>query len=194
MLAALVTALLAAVHEDTQKHLTSLGEESMRCSACNLVADKVESSISSDFVREWYDLTRPQRVARLRAQLMSKNCPKIDKMQIAMEGFEPNRKLGDFNELIKKGGTLQNLQTGPEQKEKVGRLCMLVAGHEVDALVSRMEAATAKKKGTRKRRRLVDLKMSEELCSAEGLLRACPVPEREDDDDDDDEDEDDREL
>ena len=73
-------------------------------------------------------------------------------------------------------------------------LCMLVAGHEVDALVSRIEAATAKKKGTRKRRRLVDLKMSEELCSAEGLLRACPVPEREDDDDDDDDDEDDREL
>ena len=72
--------------------------------------------------------------------------------------------------MMQKGGTMSNLNMGPEQGKALTTLCQLVAKHEVAPLVSRMEAAVAKKKKGR-RKRLADLKMREELC--QGIFGTC---------------------
>jgi hypothetical protein len=72
-------------------------------------------------------------------------------------GEEGQRKFGDFNDLMQKGGTMSNLNMGPEQNEKVRTLCELTVKTEMPALVERIEKAVKKK------RRLIDMKMKEEV-------------------------------
>ena len=156
--------------------------------ACTLVASKLEDAIESKFIKGWASWTSEERVKKLRSAFKKQACPHIGKLQVAMMGEEGKRKYGDFNALMKKGGTMTNLNMGPEQAQAVQGLCDVVVKGETARLVARMEAALqTKTKG--KKRRLADFKMREEVCR--GLLGTCEEEEEEaagggDDDDDDD--------
>ena len=67
----------------------------------------------------WSGWTTEQRVAKLRGAISKKACSAIGNKQIAMMGEEGERKFGDFNELMQKGGVMSNLNMGPEQAKKV---------------------------------------------------------------------------
>ena len=181
-----------AASQDARSHLDSL-PESARCSACELVASKMENAIASPaIVKAWKDWTTAQRISKLKAAFSKHACPKFDDMQICSVGDPP--KFGDFKELMQKGGTLSKLSMGAEQKDKVQTLCTLLAEKtEVSALVAHIEAALQPPKRKRaKARRLVDLRMREEMC--QGLLGTCAKTDEDDEDDEDDDDDEDREL
>ena len=186
---AFVALVSGAASEDARSHLTDLGEESLRCSACTLVASQFDDAMDSKLLKAWAGWTTEQRITKLRGTFRKRACPAIGEMQIAQLGDKGDRKFADFNELMKKGGTMSNLNMGEEQKKAVRTLCDLVAKGEMSALVARMESALQSKKG-RKKRRLADLRMQEVVC--EGLLGTCIKDEEEEEDDDDEEDE--REL
>ena len=182
--------LLAA---DAQSHLESLGVEPTRCSACEIVATKFDDAIASPkLIKGWKEWTTEQRVSKLKAAF-GKACPKIENMQVCKYGNPP--KFGDFQELLSKGGGMSDLSMGPEQRRTVQTLCeQLSTKNEVTRVVRLIEEAleppSKGSKTTRKRRRLVDLRMRAEVCQR--LLGTCK--EEEEEEEEADEDEDDREL
>lgn len=105
-----------------------------------------------------------------------------------MMGEEGERKFGDFNELMQKGGVMSNLNMGPEQAKKVFMLCEAVVKSETSLLVARLETITTAKKG---KKRLADIRMRDEICQQ--LLDTCKKDDDDEDDEDNDDDDDSRE-
>ena len=182
--------LALATAEDVQSHLNGLGEDSLRCSACELVASKMDDAIDSKLLKSWSSFTSEDRASKLRRAFQKRACAPIADLQIAQLGEEGNRRFDDFNVLMKKGGAMSNLSMGPEQRQLVQKLCTLFAKSEMVGLVERIESALATK-SRGKRRRLADLRMKEFVC--QDMLRTC-LKDDEDDGSDDDDDDDDREL
>ena len=182
---AILLASPANAGDDAPVYLKSMGEESLRCSACEIVASMIEEKvITSKLIKGWSAWTTEQRVNKLRTTITKKACPPIGDKQIALMGEEGERTFGDFNEMMQKGGTMSNLNMGPEQSKKVFVLCEAVAKSEVSLLVARLETLTTQKKG---KKRLADIKMVDEVCKE--LLGTCKKDDDDDDDDDDDRDE-----
>ena len=183
--------LAPAAAEDAHSHLIALGEESLRCSACELVASKMDDAIDSKLLKSWGGIGREERVLKLRRAFAKRACAPIADMQIALLGEPGGRRFDDFNVLMKKGGGMSNLSMGPEQREMVQKLCNLFVKVETAALVELIEDALASsKKG--KRRRLADLRMRDLVC--QGMLRTCLKNDDVDGDGDHDDDDDEREL
>ena len=160
--------------------LSTLGDEkSLRCSACWTLADKLDqlfdlkTDASSRLVKSWAEMTTSRRVEEVRKVMTKRICPLIGRMNIAQIGTAPNRQMGDLDKLMKRGGTLDNVKTGAEPTKALLGLCEALS-HRDDllSLVKRLELVTQKRKG-KKKRRLVDLRMKDEVC--DGLLAlACP--------------------
>ena len=176
--------LLSCSSADIQEYLKGLGESSMRCSACELVAKRVDDAIDSTFLKGWKTWTTETRAKKLKSKL-SKTCPAFESMQIALMGDIGVRTFIDFQEAMQKGGTLTNLQMGATEGEKVKTVCNMLASEQSTALVQVLETFIKQK-----RRRLADVQWRTAVC--ETLLGACPKAE--DDEDAEDEDEDEREL
>ena len=85
---------------------------------------------------------------------------------------------------MQEGGSLTNLQMDVEQADHVHTLCRILSKQDVAALVSQIEAWQQQKKG----RRLIDIKMRQEVCVE--LMGECEPEETPGEDEDDDEDKD----
>ena len=118
--------VLPALASDARSYLVKLGGESLRCSACELVADKVEEAIAApSFAKGWKEWTTEQRVSKLKASLRKK-CPKFQDMMIARTGSPPV--YGDFQELMNKQSELTDLSMGITEKNDVHKLCLELTG------------------------------------------------------------------
>ena len=166
---------------DAVEFMSDLGEQSVRCSACELVTATMDEAIDgSSLVSGWAEWTSAERAKKLRPILVRRGCRKFDTMQVALTGFEGSRRFVDFDQATQDGSTLTNLQMGVAQADAVHTLCRILAKEDVAALVSQMEAWLEKKRG----RRLIDIKMREQVCVE--LLGECEEKKAEGDDDDDD--------
>lgn len=177
--------------EDARSYLRALGEDSLRCTACTLVAAKMDDAIDSKLLKSWAGLTTEERIKKMRSAFSKRACPQIDDIQVAIMGETGKRKYVDFQEAMKQGGSLSEVNMGPEQKVQVRTLCELVAKGGMTELVGRLEAVLQPKgKKKKKAPRLADIRMQAEVC--EGMLGTCQ--DDKDDDEEADADEDDREL
>ena len=83
---------------DAQEFLESIGQSTLRCSACELVAAKFEKAIDEELVAGWSGNTSAERAEALRTTLPKRACAKMKRMAIAMEGDEANLKYVDLTE------------------------------------------------------------------------------------------------
>ena len=81
---------------DAQDFLESMGQSTLRCSACELVAVKFEKAIDAELLAGWAGNTSAERATALRATLPKKACAKMKRMLIAMEGEEASLKYVDL--------------------------------------------------------------------------------------------------
>ena len=81
---------------DAQEFLESIGQSTLRCSACELVAVKFEKAIDAELLAGWAGNTSAERATALRATLPKKACAKMKRMLIAMEGEEASLKYVDL--------------------------------------------------------------------------------------------------
>ena len=176
---------------------TSPAELSLQCSACYTLAEKMQSTLfdpkydeARTIVTNWKEWTTEERVKGLKDAMMAHpfgTCPKIGRLNIAQIGIAPRRQLGDYDALMKRGGTVDNLETGPEKSKAVQALCEVLAkGDDLAGLVTHLEKTTGvnSKKKKKRRKRLMDLKMIDEVC--QGFLSlGCPRRKGGEDDDDD---------
>eukprot|EP00316_Scyphosphaera_apsteinii_P022295 CAMPEP_0119315302 /NCGR_PEP_ID=MMETSP1333-20130426/35227_1 /TAXON_ID=418940 /ORGANISM="Scyphosphaera apsteinii, Strain RCC1455" /LENGTH=163 /DNA_ID=CAMNT_0007320613 /DNA_START=174 /DNA_END=665 /DNA_ORIENTATION=+ len=158
----------------------------MQCSACDLVGSKLSDSLDSKIATSFKKWSPKIRLTKIRAA-MKKACTKTEAMQIAVSGSTGQRQFGDFNEMMKRGGTMTGLSMTPEHSKALKSLCEAVVDDHADQLVSLMSASVKAGK------RLLDFKLRDELC--ENMLAACHKPEKAprgfyDDDEDDPNDED----
>jgi len=70
---------------DAAVFLSELGERSMRCSACELVAEKMDDVIPL-LVKTWPMRSSPERTRLLRATLLQRGCKQFDTMHVALMG------------------------------------------------------------------------------------------------------------
>ena len=83
---------------DAQEFLESIGQSTLRCSACELVAAKFEKAIDEELVAGWAGNTSAERAEALRTTLPKRACAKMKRMAIAMEGDEASLKYVDLTE------------------------------------------------------------------------------------------------
>ena len=81
---------------DAQDFLESMGQSTLRCSACELVAVKFEKAIDAELVAGWAGNTSVERATALRTTLPKRACAKMKRMAIAMEGEEAALKYVDL--------------------------------------------------------------------------------------------------
>jgi hypothetical protein len=70
---------------DAADFLSELGERSLRCSACELVAERMDYMIPL-LVRTWPTRSSAERAKMLRAMLVQRGCKQIDAMHVALMG------------------------------------------------------------------------------------------------------------
>ena len=70
---------------DAADFLSELGERSLRCSACELVAERMDYMIPL-LVRTWPTRSSAERAKMLRAMLVQRGCKQIDAMHVALTG------------------------------------------------------------------------------------------------------------
>jgi hypothetical protein len=207
----LLPLLILASTSGVEESLAALNERSLQCSACEIVASQLFEALDSKIATNFKEWPPDSRTKKLNAA-WGKACRKVGKMQVAQLGEAGSRKFGDFNELMQQGGTLSNLNMGPEQAKTLQSLCEAFVEDKGVALGDRMAEFTGlndggktgmstaekkkKKKKRRRARRVLDFRMRDEVC--EKILNACAKveapPRGSFDDDDDDDDDDDREL
>ena len=83
---------------DAQEFLESIGQSTLRCSACELVAAKFEKAIDEELVAGWAGNTSAERAEALRTTLPKRACAKMKRMAIAMEGDEASLKYVDLTD------------------------------------------------------------------------------------------------
>ena len=109
---------------DAQDFLESIGQSTLRCSACELVAVKFQKAIDEELVAGWAGNTSVERATALRTTLPKRACAKMKRMAIAMEGEEVSLKYVDLTE-----GTEADLVAGDfgamglQHRETVRTLC-----------------------------------------------------------------------
>ena len=67
---------------DAADFLSELGERSLRCSACELVAERMDYMIPL-LVRTWPTRSSAERAKMLRAMLVQRGCKQIDAMHVS---------------------------------------------------------------------------------------------------------------
>jgi hypothetical protein len=157
------------------------GDRSLKCSACEFVASTLQHGIDSKIAKGFKGWTAEVRRDKVYSS-MKKACKRFDGMQVALMGEPGQRKIGNFNDFISKGGTLSNVNMTPESRKSVKKLCKEVARSHSEAMVETMAQS---------KRRVIDFNVRHELC--ERLLAACQPDDGDgmgDDDEDDDEDKD----
>ena len=109
---------------DAQDFLESIGQSTLRCSACELVAVKFQKAIDEELVAGWAGNTSVERATALRTTLPKRACAKMKRMAIAMEGEFASLKYVDLTE-----GTEADLVAGDfgamglQHRETVRTLC-----------------------------------------------------------------------
>lgn len=162
-----VAVALASVAGDSSAAaaLRALGEgrESLECSACELIAEKLYDALDSKTARGFKKWSDSERVKKVSAS-MRKGCKRLEKFQIATYGDPP--KFCDFQEMMAKGGSMSNLNMRPEMAKSVAAACSTIIADTAAALVGRMAAA----------KRMLDIRLRDELC--ENIISACPRAEK----------------
>ena len=70
---------------DAADFLAELGERSMRCSACEMVAEKLDDVIPL-LVKRWPEWNSAERAKHLRPAFVQRGCKQFDTMQVALIG------------------------------------------------------------------------------------------------------------
>ena len=136
---------------DAQDFLESLGEPTLRCSACELVAVKFEQAFKDEeLVTGWAANTSAERATALRATLPKRACAKIKRMKIAIDGEEVSLKYVDVTNGTPADVVAADLGAmGLEHRETVRTLCTVLAKMDPEPMVSQIEQLMQQKPGIR---------------------------------------------
>jgi len=174
---ALVFLVLApATGSSVQDQLEALGEESLRCTGCEMIADALYASLDSKIAKSFKGWNTDERVANV-GKAMRKACKRVKEDQVAIVGEQGERKFGSFQKLMSQGGTLSNLSMGPESAKALHSICIDFLKAHLEELVGRMSKV--------KRMRVLDFQLKGAMCQE--MLPACAAAHNDDDDDDSDE-------
>ena len=110
-----------------------------------------------------------------------KVCARIDQIKLATLGKEGSRTYEDFNELMSKGGTLNNVKVSNELQQSVGKVCLKTM-EQASLIVGRVDSLLSANKDGGNLKRLADIEWKSVLCNGWetpdgrlhlGLLRTC---------------------
>ena len=135
---------------DAQAFLESLGQSTLRCSACELVAVKFEQAIDGELVAGWAANTSAERAEALRTTMPKRACGKMKRMQIAMDGAEDSLKYVDLTHGTEADMVAADFGAmGLQHRETVRTLCSVLAKMDPEPIVSQMEHILQQKPGLR---------------------------------------------
>ena len=99
-------------------------DEDLACSATKTVAEKIQKAFSKNF-RANKKAKRDEKESMARAAFKTA-CSAESYQQYATMGAVGKRKYGDFNAMMSKGGSMENLSMGPQVTEELVKACQTI--------------------------------------------------------------------